>query len=178
MLIRHAAPGIEPGAPATTWVLSNAGQQAAAALGNKLVGFGAAKLVSSSEPKALQTAQIIADRLAIPVEADYRLREHERASVGFLDRADFEAGIASIFDNPSAVTFGDESADAVHARLCAAIEDAQEENGDLTAVVTHGTAMSIYVSRLTGIVPMPFWQQLGMPVAVLIEDNRIACVID
>lgn len=177
MLIRHAEPAIVKNTPAKSWVLTDAGKNAASALGTRLSGLGLAKLASSSEPKALQTAQIIANRLDIQVDADPRLREHERASVGFLDQADFETGIASIFSNPSDIAFGEESANTVHARLSAAIEDAKAGNGGVTAVVTHGTAMSIYVSRMTGIAPMPFWRELRMPVAVMVEDNRIVSIV-
>ena len=125
----------------------------------------------------MQTAQIIADRTGSQIHADIRLREHERRSVGFLERDRFEARIASIFDKPDEIAYGDESADAVHARFAAAIDDAVARSSGPVAVVTHGTAMTIYVSRLLGITPMPFWTKLGMPVAIVIGDGVIADVL-
>ena len=125
----------------------------------------------------MQTAQIIADRIGSQIHIDARLREHERSSVGFLERESFEARIASIFDEPGEVAYGDESADAVHARFSAAIDDAVARSSGSVAAVTHGTAMTIYVSRLVGIAPMPFWTKLGMPAAIVIEDGAIADVV-
>lgn len=37
--------------------------------------------------------------------------------------------------------------------------------------------MTIYVSRLVGIAPMPFWTKLRMPVAIVIEDGVVADVV-
>lgn len=99
MLIRHAEPVVAKHTPARNWVLSDAGKTAAAALGTRLKGLGLVKLASSSEPKALQTAQIIADQLDISVEVDPR--EHERAAVGFLNRTDFETRIAAFLATPA-----------------------------------------------------------------------------
>ena len=159
------------------WVLSDDGREAAAALASKLLRFEFAALFSSPEPKALQTAQIIADRTGSQVHTDIRLREHERSAVGFLERESFEARIASIFDRPDEIAFGDESADAVHARFSAAIDDAVARSSGPVAAVTHGTAMTIYISRLTGIAPMPFWSSLAMPVAIVLEDGAVVDVV-
>ena len=125
----------------------------------------------------MQTAHIIADRIGAQIHTDIRLREHERSAVGFLERDSFEAGIASMFDRPDAIAFGDESANAVHARFSAAIDAAAARSSGPVAAVTHGTAMTIYVSRLTGIAPMPFWTRLRMPDAIVIEDGVVKYVV-
>ncbi len=165
------------GTPSNGWILSDVGRKAAAALASRLLGFGFAELISSPEPKAVQTAQIIADRMGSQIHTDARLREHERSSIGFLEKDRFEAGIASIFAKPEEIAYGDESADAVHARFSAAIDEALARSSGPVAAVTHGTAMTIYVSRLVGIAPMPFWTKLGMPVAIVIEDGVVADVV-
>jgi broad specificity phosphatase PhoE len=126
----------------------------------------------------MQTAQIIAEQIGSQTYIDVRLREHDRSSVGFLKRETFEARIASIFDRPEEVIYGDESADAVHARFSAAIDDAMSRNSGPVAAVTHGTAMTIYVSRLVGIAPMPFWTKLGMPAAIVIKGGVVADVVE
>src|SRR4051794_41967110 len=53
LLIRHAAPAIEPARPAAAWPLCDEGRAAARALGASL---SLDAVVSSPEPKALQTA--------------------------------------------------------------------------------------------------------------------------
>src|SRR4051794_41497745 len=70
LLIRHAAPAIEPARPAAAWPLCDEGRAAARALGASL---SLDAVVSSPEPKALQTAAA----LGAPVAVDGRLREHD-----------------------------------------------------------------------------------------------------
>src|SRR5690606_36599865 len=148
VLIRHAAPIRVESAASNGWALSNGGRKAATALASRLLGFGFTELLSSSEPKEMQTAQINAEQIGSQTYIDVRLREHDRSSVEFLKRETFEARIASIFDRPEEISYGDESADAVHARFSAAIDDATSRSSGPVAAVTHGTAMTIYVSRL------------------------------
>lgn len=173
ILIRHAEPSIETGAASDTWVLTDAGRQAAAALAPKLLGFDISEITTSPEPKALQTAEIVAQLIGAGIFTDARLREHGRKTVGFLNRSTFEAGISSIFGKPDEIAFGDESENTVHARFCSSINDAISRSSGVVAAVTHGTAMTIYASRLTGIAPMPFWNQLTMPAAILIKDGVV-----
>jgi 2,3-bisphosphoglycerate-dependent phosphoglycerate mutase len=158
-------------------MLSDAGHKAAQSLASRLVSFGFAEILSSPEPKAMQTAQIIADRNGGQVHIDDRLREHERSSVGFLERSNFEARIASVFEKPDVIAFGDESADTVHARFSAAIDDALSQSTGPVAAVTPVTAMTIYVSRLLGISPMPMWTKLRMPDAIVIKDGAVADLV-
>lgn len=174
VLIRHAAPTIVHSRASNGWGLSEEGRKAAAALAPKLLRFNFAEIFSSPEPKALQTAQIIADLTGSPVLTDVRLREHERGAAKFVGKEVFEAQIARIFDMPDKIAYGDESADAVHARFSAAIQDALARHSGPVAAVTHGTAMTIYVSRLIGIAPMPFWTKLGMPTAIVVENGVVA----
>lgn len=139
VLIRHAEPEVVEGTPSRDWNLSSAGRRAAAALAVKLDGLGLADLSSSPEPKALQTAQIIRSHVGGKIHTDLRLREHDRSSAGFLNRQNFEASIASVFDRPTEVAFGHESADAVYDRFSQAIGDAMSRRAGVVAAVTHGT---------------------------------------
>ena len=84
VLVRHAAPEIDPARPATAWRLSADGRAAAARLRGTVV---VDTVVSSPEPKALETAAA----LDAPLEIDARLREHDRAGVGWRD--DFAAAV-------------------------------------------------------------------------------------
>lgn len=173
ILIRHAEPIIAKDAPPNTWILSEAGRKAAAGIASSIASFGLREIVTSPEAKAVQTAEIIADLVGAQICIDPRLREHERKAIGFLARDDFEAGIASIFGKPDETAFGDESADAVHARFCAGINDAVSRSPNVIAAVTHGTAMAIYASRLGGMAATPFWTQLAMPDVILIEGGVV-----
>src|SRR3989344_5017765 len=68
ILVRHGRPVINPDIPPPQWGLCPEGRDAVAALAEKLVAFAPKAAISSPEPKALQTAEIIGQRLSLAVE--------------------------------------------------------------------------------------------------------------
>lgn len=176
VLVRHGKPDIEEGVPSADWRLSAAGREAAATLAEKLREFDFAAIASSPEPKAAETAEAIAQRLGLIVEIDAGLAEHARRSVGFLSRKDIEARIARLLANPDTLEFGDETANECLARFRAALERQMAKGARDVIVATHGTVLSIYVSRTLGIDAMPFWRALGLPTAIVLENGKIRTV--
>jgi broad specificity phosphatase PhoE len=163
--------------PSINWKLSVAGEVAAMKLAKYLSGFSAKKILSSPEKKARQTAALIGDSLALPVCIDADLREHGRSKVGYIARADLEAGITRLLENPHQLTFGDESADAVFNRMDQAVVRARiADPGCDLMIVSHGTAMSIYVARVLRINPVAFWRSLSMPAAVVLHGNEMKII--
>jgi broad specificity phosphatase PhoE len=174
IFIRHSTPLIDPTRPARDWVLSAEGHAAATALAERLVGHRIGKIISSNEPKARQTAEAIAIALHLPLSLDKDLREHERANVGYLPRPDFEASIARFFTQPGELAFGEETADHVFARFSGAVERGVEPNQGTIALVTHGTALTLYLARTIGIAPLPFWHSLTLPMAIAVEGGALS----
>jgi broad specificity phosphatase PhoE len=168
ILIRHSSPLIVEDVSSTLWALSEEGSLAAARLAERLTTFRPTTVVSSPERKAEETARIIARRLNLPVIRDEGFVEHRRPSVAFGTRAEFEASIRRVFDNPSERFFGSESADEARARFEKAV-------GSHTArplvVVTHGTVLTLFVSRKTGLDPMTLWTSLKLPEAFVLDSN-------
>jgi broad specificity phosphatase PhoE len=173
VLVRHGKPDIEEGVPSADWKLSAAGREAAAALAEKLRQFDFADIASSPEPKAAGTAEAIAQRLGLTVEVDAGLAEHARRSVGFLSREDIEVRIARLFANPDTLEFGDETANQCLTRFQAALDRQVAKGARDVVVATHGTILSIYVSRMLGVDAMPFWRALGLPTAIVLESGKI-----
>ena len=66
-LLRHARPCINPSMATSQWSLSSQGIVQADQLAAHMAGKAIQLIVSSTELKAVQTAQILADRLHIPV---------------------------------------------------------------------------------------------------------------
>jgi broad specificity phosphatase PhoE len=154
-LIRHAAPEIDPARPATAWRLSADGRAAAARL---RLTLRVDALVSSPEPKALETAAA----LDAPLEVDARLREHDRAGVGWLD--DFAAAIEAGFARPDEVVLGVETFDAARDRFAAAVADALAAHpGERLAIVSHGTVIALYAAPVLGADPAELWRRLRLP---------------
>jgi broad specificity phosphatase PhoE len=164
ILARHALPEIDPDRPARTWALSEAGRLSCIALAEKLAAYDLAAVVTSVEPKARETGEIVAGRLSLPVETAIGLHEHERETVGWLGREQFETSVADLFARPGVLVFGEETADQAHRRFAAAVREALDQHpAGNVAIVTHGTVMSLFVARANGLDPLPFWRQLGMP---------------
>jgi broad specificity phosphatase PhoE len=172
VLIRHAMPQIEEGVPSADWKLSPEGVAAATTLAAQLTRFALAQIVSSAEPKALGTATAIAKVLKLPVEIDDGFAETQRRTVGFLPREEIDAGIRRLFERPSEIVYGEESADDAYIRFAAAIE--RQRGARDIAVVTHGTILSIYASRVAPLDDVfAFWKSLKLPDAILLDGASI-----
>ncbi|MCK4724647.1 MAG: histidine phosphatase family protein [Anaerolineales bacterium] len=79
VLIRHALPAIDKSVPAPAWSLSVEGRRKLKALSRYLSNYFPAKVYSSQEPKAVETAQLsIPNHMASEVITDWRLNEHHR----------------------------------------------------------------------------------------------------
>lgn len=172
-LVRHARTRVTPGSSAHTWPLTEEGRAQAAELARHLQGSSLplARVVSSAEPKARDTAQAIAAALGVPCETRSGLQEQSRAAAPFYDRPeDFHAALRAFFARPAERAFGEESADEAHARFYAALADVMgEETGD-GLVVTHGTVLSLLVARANKRDPFEFWRrELAMPMLVTLS---------
>ncbi len=166
-----------PGVPASRWHLSEAGRLRCQALAEHLAPYPPDELVASSEPKAAETAELAAGVLGKPWHTAEGLHEHERSGAGWIDRARFEAQVAEFFRRPDALVFGVETADQAHARFAAAIAavTAQYPARSL-AVVAHGTVISLFVARSTGVEPFPLWSRLGLPSFVVLSSPEMKLV--
>lgn len=166
ILIKHANPAIDVALRPADWPLSDAGRRRARVLAQRLPVPGAGPIYASAEPKAMGTAQVLADEWSLPVAADPRLREHERDPGPMLAREEFERRIRDMFARPAEVVFGRESAAAALRRFRgAAFELIAAAAGDVT-LVTHGTVLTLFVADVTAIEPFPFWRSLTLPCAV------------
>lgn len=168
VLIRHATPAITPGVDARDWPLSTEGRAGAATLAENLAAYEPSQVVSSAEPKAAQTAAIIAARLGVPVEIVPGLHEHDRRGVGLLGRKAFEAAVARFFARPTELVLGRETAEEASQRFWQAVTGviARAEAGRDILVVTHGTVLSLFAARAASLDPFPLWRGLRLPDAV------------
>lgn len=164
VLLRHSIPEINPDVPAAAWHLSAEGRQRCAALAAQLAAFRPSVIATSTEPKALQTAELVAARLGLSVTTDDALREHDRAGLGYLAPSAFQGAMAAFFARPDEPALGRETAAQARARFGAAVERALAAHpaGNLV-IVTHGTVLTLFTAHHAGIEPLGFWRGLGMP---------------
>ena len=182
ILVRHSQPEFVTGVPASIWHLSAEGRRRCAAMAQRLASYKPARIITSLEPKALETGQIVAEILGVPLESMPGLHEHERPeAVHSLDPEPFRARVAALFEHPSELVLGNETADEAHDRFSTALAELTtgHQRSNLV-VVTHGTVMTLYVSRAVGLDPVSFWRRLGFPAfAVLsLPDHHLDVVVE
>ena len=177
ILVRHSLPAIDPAVPASQWSLSAEGRRRCAALAGQLAGYALEVVVSSVEPKAQETARVVAGRLGLPLEVVEGLHEHSRRGLAWTDRATFQAAVADLMARPGELVMGEETADQAHRRFRTAVLSVLERHPARTlAVVTHGTVMSLLVARANGLDPLPFWRRLGMPAFAVLSRPALSLV--
>lgn len=180
LLIRHAAPAIVPGVPAAQWRLSDEGRAAAETLARRIAAYSISEFATSIEPKAIETATILAAPFRKPVDVYGGLKEHERSDVPLLGKDQFEATMARFFHRQKELIFGDETATQARKRFAEAIEAVLRTSrgkGDIL-VVTHGTVLTLFVTAFNPIDPFAFWRRLALPDLVTLRLPDYALVED
>jgi broad specificity phosphatase PhoE len=181
VLVKHAMPQLEPDVPSRDWKLSEAGREGAALLADRLAPYAPGVIVASTEPKATETARIVAARLGMPMSTREGLHENDRTGQGWLGTAELEARIARFFAEPDTLVMGNETADQAHARFAAAVDAiCTEHPGETVVIAAHGTVITLFVSRAAGIAPFPFWKRLGLPSFVVLSrpEMRVHEMVD
>lgn len=98
--LTHPQVTIDPGIPVPQWSLSDRGRERIAALLDKPWLQSVTRIVSSSEQKAIETAQPLAAKLGLPFETHHELDENDRSATGFITPDKFEAAADAFFGEP------------------------------------------------------------------------------
>jgi broad specificity phosphatase PhoE len=159
LLVRHSVPQLDPSAPSEDWRLSDEGRARSEQLAIDVAAHEPRRLLSSPEPKALETAELIAPALGLQVEIEHDLRETARRTVGWLSQDVLHERIRELFARPAEVVFGEESANAALARFSRVVDGVEEP----AVVVTHGTVISLYVAGSDPDGGFGFWKTLRLP---------------
>jgi broad specificity phosphatase PhoE len=170
ILVKHSEPEIREDMPAHEWKLSEEGRQRTERLAGHLIQYHPEIIITSPEPKATETAEILAKRLQLPIQVIEDLREHDRSLVPHLSKGEFEAVVREFFERPGSLVFGSETADQAQERFSLAVDSALSQiNNSKIVIVAHGTVISLFVARLTGRPGFQLWSQLGLPSYILLD---------
>jgi len=170
ILVKHSVPEIQADNPANTWHLSQEGKIRAQRLAEQLKSFEPDVILSSNEPKAKETAEILASQLQRDMHIIPELHEHDRSHVPYLSQDKFQLAIHDFFQKPDELVFGSETANEAYSRFYRAAHSILNEHRNKTVIiVTHGTVISLFVSRLTGSSDLELWHMLGLPSFVAME---------
>lgn len=179
VLIKHSAVDIDAAVPPKEWPLNEQGRLLCRPLTSALRMHNLETLVSSEEPKAVETAQIIAKRLRVDARTAPDLDEHRRP---FVDQpSEFERLMEHFFAEANSRVLGDESANEALARFTDAINAVlASEPGRNVGIVSHGTVIALYAAPLLGIGAAALWKRLQAPSFVVIdtEEKRVTRIVD
>lgn len=182
ILVKHSLPEIVPERSRREWRLSEEGRRRCGRLAERLSSYAPGKIVSSPEPKALETAQLVAAALGVAlVETVDALHEHDDRDVPFQDEQSFRVAVREFFARPNQAVFGPETADAAHQRFSAAVTRLADGPKDSSiVVVAHGRVISLLVSRRNDLPAFGLWSGLGLPSFVVLElpSYAVAEVVD
>lgn len=164
ILVRHSESAPDPGRSAHEWSLTQRGKRRAASLAQLLEPLGPDTILTSLEPKAVQTGEILGSRLSLDILSVRELGEHDRTDVPFLTTDEFERLVRRSMAQPDERVFGGETANQALDRFSNGLHCALDRSScSRPLVVTHGTVMSLYVARVSGTDPWRIWQELSMP---------------
>lgn len=169
--VRHAMAVPDDGVHPSSWHLDQAGRAAARAWADRLeIGAGIGALVSSTEPKALETAEAIGERWSAQVGEDPRLREAVRPWIGPGYRAIAHRYLRG--EQPEGWEPHAEVAD----RMAAAVSDALARAvAGPVVVVSHGLALSVHLGHRLGadFDRESFWSRLAFPDAWALDPDEV-----
>lgn len=139
LYLSHPQVKIDPGVPVPDWGLSDLGRQRTAALAGQAWIGGFRRVVASTERKAIETAEILAQALRIQPEVRESLHENDRSATGFLPPPEFEATADLFFRHPNESIRGWERAADAQARIVGAVVRTLAEAPETpTIFVGHG----------------------------------------
>jgi broad specificity phosphatase PhoE len=169
-LVRHGPPRIDPSRPAAAWELDGERCEQVHRLARCGLLPADARWCSSDEPKAVQTARMLAPDTVVEQVAELR---EQRRPAGWVE--DYAVRIHRSLvrpDEPAAQ--GWETADSTRARVVQAVRTLVEETpGDLV-LVGHGTAWTLAVAELTGApVDLAAWERLLLPDHCCLEGEKL-----
>jgi len=177
VLVKHSLPEMQIQTESRFWKLSEEGRKRCAPLADKLRRFDLARIVSSNEPKAVETAELVASQLTRTHLVRPDLQENDRTGLGFVSQEAYQETFRRFFAEPDRVVVGAETAEEARARFTAAVEGVLEEFPDETlAIVTHGTVISLLVSEPTPEDRFRLWRRLGLPSYVVVSRPTLEIV--
>jgi len=169
-LVRHGPPLMDSDVPASQWHLDPARASVVRELRDCGLLPAQARWVSSDEPKARETAEILCGET--PVEVREELREQYRPA-GWIDA--YAVRVHRSLTRPDEPPEdGWETADSTRARVVRAVQElVAETDGDLV-LVGHGTAWTLTVSELTGApVDLVAWERMLLPDHCVLDGEQV-----
>ena len=179
ILVRHSAVQVDTAVPGPLWQLSADGRSRCHTLAPKIQPFTPTRFITSHEPKARETGQILAELLGVRCTSAAGLQEYDRSGVPyFASKVAFETAVSNFFARPDELVFGGETAVQARDRFETAVQQQLDTHPqDTVAIVAHGTVLTLFLCQHNPhLEPLPFWQSLAMPCAFVVSLPGMALV--
>jgi broad specificity phosphatase PhoE len=124
LYVTHPQVRMDPNVPVPLWGLSDIGRQRAEAFAASGVVPRGAMIFSSRETKAMELADILAEKAGTLVLADHLMGENDRSATGFLPPELFEATADRFFAEPERSVDGWERAIDAQTRIVSTVTTA------------------------------------------------------
>ncbi len=159
--ISHPEVVIDPAKPVPSWNLSERGIERMRSFASQPELQSITSIWSSTEAKAIEAAEILADILRVSPLTDSRFNEIDRSATGFLPAEQHETVADQFFSAPEASIHGWERAIDVQQRIVEGFEAVKSfpASGDI-AIVGHGGAGTLLLCFLAG---RPISRQYDQP---------------
>jgi len=173
ILIRHSDVEQIPEVTTKLWQLSENGRNLSRTLAPQIATYNPTQIITSTEPKAIETGHIIADELGgIPCQSAPDLHEHERANTPYYPtKKAFRAAVSQFFLQPNELVMGEETAVQAQTRFVNAVNTVMTTHptGNI-AIVTRGTVLTLFATHhQPQLNPIPFWKNLALPCAFVTD---------
>jgi len=148
--LTHPEVRIDPDVPVPDWSLSETGRERAAKAASLPFAGDIRQVISSSELKAVETAQVFCGRLGVFHRALRFLHENDRSATGFLPPPEFEATADAFFANPHDSVRGWERAVDAQDRIVTGVKSALRHvpEEDPVLFVGHGAVGTLLMCHL------------------------------
>lgn len=180
-LIRHTQVEVKPDIPSTEWLVSEHGRIQTQKLAAQIDPLPTL-ILTSIEPKAIKTGEILGEIWNVPVENFPNLHEHERGKNNFIsNKQAWHQMVADYLKNPNELRMGRETAVEAAQRLETAIKSARTQfPHELIAFVTHGRILTAFVAQHNSIAPVQYWRDLTLPAALQLNliDYKLQSTIN
>lgn len=140
LYISHPEVNIDPDVPVERWGLSETGEARARTFAARQLITKNTPIYSSTETKAMELTQILAERSGSHIFSSKDFCENDRSSTGFLEPAQFETQVKRLFEHPTQSASGWESAADAQSRIVKAVHNALKiaQKEELVIFCGHG----------------------------------------
>ncbi|HZW05211.1 MAG TPA: histidine phosphatase family protein [Anaerolineaceae bacterium] len=174
ILVKHSLPEIVFDRPPSQWRLSAEGRRRCLTLASRLASYYPARVITSPEQKAYETARRVSQKLGVPLLINDRIYEHRRDQVAYLPGEQFRQSVQQMMQRPELRVFGEESAAESLARFSNAIWRLLEQFPSQTlVVVSHGTVISLFAAACCQLEPFELWNRLGLPAYLVLRTPEM-----